>query len=240
MELILQFFERCVPLSQRTLNALVEQQGGPAAALQSQGALQALIEREHSFERIPDLADSLHKADSSRHRFHSGFDYSRAVESQRSRRRTRSYASGAENQRVGAGAIIPAPYAHETGFLGALDHRNPYLPLSYGGWPAQEFSFSYEQEIAMLRQELSHMPSVEMKKNLEAFERKFEIQTRELAEEMKKVVVHEGNRVVRLLLAGPHERIIDTVHLYHLFDATSPAHVFIFLGSTRDLEGKCK
>lgn len=70
-----------------------------------------------------------------------------------------------------------------------------------------------EQEITMLRQELSRAPSADIKKNFEVFEKKFEIQTRELAEEMKKFVAHEGNRVISTVLDGPHERIIDPVCL---------------------------
>lgn len=73
-----------------------------------------------------------------------------------------------------------------------------------------------EQDIVILRQELSQAPSADIKKNFEAFERKFEIQMRQLAEEMKIFIAHEGDRVISSVLAGPHERIIDPVRLGHL------------------------
>ena len=55
------------------------------------------------------------------------------------------------------------------------------------------------------------MPETAIRKNMETFSRKFEILQRELLDEMRRVVVHEGDRVIRSVLAGPHERIIDPV-----------------------------
>ena len=254
MELILQFFERSILPSQRTLSAAVEQAGGPDAALKSSDVLQKLIERESSFERIPDLgADDRAAyfrvptrtssvagiAGSSRHRSHSGFDYSRAVESQRSRRRTRSHASAAENHQVGA----PKSYVPTSYVAGPpppyYGDQNPYM---YGKNNVDDVEESPgDRDVAMLRQELAQAPSAEIKKNLEAFERKFEIQTRELAEEMKRFVVHEGDRVINSVLAGPHERIIDPVCLRNSFNTTLHTNTRSgILGSIRDLEGHGK
>ena len=50
-----------------------------------------------------------------------------------------------------------------------------------------------------------------IKKNLEVFELKFKMQQRELAEEMRRMVHHEGDRVIEAVTAGPHDRIIDPV-----------------------------
>ncbi|PIL33367.1 hypothetical protein GSI_03987 [Ganoderma sinense ZZ0214-1] len=224
MELILKFFERSIPFSQRSLNALVEQAGGPDAALQSPNVLQKLIERESSFERIPDLAgddrvpyfrapartpSAVGIAGSSRYRSHSGFDYSRAAESQRSRRRTRSHASTAESHRASAPrSYIPNSYA--SGLAPAYPgDQNPPLYGYRKSYIDDVQKSPHEQDIAMLKQELAQAPSAEISKNFETFERKFEIQTRELAEEMKRLIVHEGDRVISSVLAGPHERIID-------------------------------
>lgn len=72
-------------------------------------------------------------------------------------------------------------------------------------------------ELRALKQELADTPAAAIQKNLKTFERKFRMQQREIVEEMKKVVVHEGDRVISSVLAGPHERIIDPVrsHLIH-------------------------
>lgn len=76
----------------------------------------------------------------------------------------------------------------------------------------------------MLKHELMQVPSTEIKKNMEAFQRKFEIQTRELTE-METIVVHEGNRIIGSVLAGSHESLIDPVCLYKLFTAMPYAHI---------------
>ena len=70
---------------------------------------------------------------------------------------------------------------------------------------------AFAAELRVLGRELADMPVTAMRKNMKVFERKFRMQQREIMEEMKKVVVHEGDRVISSVLAGPHERIIDPV-----------------------------
>ncbi|KAI8975832.1 hypothetical protein BD414DRAFT_497057 [Trametes punicea] len=60
-----------------------------------------------------------------------------------------------------------------------------------------------------LVRELAESPEVAMKNNFEVFERKFKMQQRELAEEMSRMVHHEGDRVIEAVTSGPHDRIID-------------------------------
>ena len=48
-----------------------------------------------------------------------------------------------------------------------------------------------------------------IRKNFEAFDRKFRIQQREFAEEVRRVVHHEGDRIVEAVNAGAHDRILD-------------------------------
>ena len=66
-------------------------------------------------------------------------------------------------------------------------------------------------ELAVVKQELFDSPELAIKKNLELFERKFKMQQRELAEEMRRMVHHEGDRVIEAVTSGPHDRIIDPV-----------------------------
>jgi hypothetical protein len=59
-----------------------------------------------------------------------------------------------------------------------------------------------------LRQELSEDVDYVLKKNMEIFERKFEIQKRQI-EDLAKVVGHEGDRIIAAVTTGPHDRILD-------------------------------
>ena len=49
------------------------------------------------------------------------------------------------------------------------------------------------------------------RKNMEYFERKFNIQRRQILDEMEHLVVRETDRTIRAINAGPHERINDQV-----------------------------
>ena len=69
-------------------------------------------------------------------------------------------------------------------------------------------------ELAVVKQELFHSPELAIKKNLELFERKFKMQQRERAEEIRRVVHHAGDRLIEAVTSGPHDRIIDPVRLF--------------------------
>ncbi|KAM5543336.1 hypothetical protein V8D89_003210 [Ganoderma adspersum] len=64
-------------------------------------------------------------------------------------------------------------------------------------------------DLAAVKQELFDSPESAVKKNLEAFERKFDLQYRALLDNFGAVVSHEGDRVIQAVTAGPHDRIID-------------------------------
>lgn len=50
-------------------------------------------------------------------------------------------------------------------------------------------------------------------KNMVIYERKFEVQKRQLEEMLTSVVKREGDRIITSLAAGPHDRIIDQVRI---------------------------
>ncbi|KAI0666566.1 hypothetical protein C8Q78DRAFT_1107669 [Trametes maxima] len=76
-----------------------------------------------------------------------------------------------------------------------------------------------------LKLELFESPELAIRKNLEVFERKFKMQQRELTEEMRRVVHHEGDRVIEAVTSGPHERIIDP-EIHEIWkDMRWPGHV---------------
>ncbi len=66
-------------------------------------------------------------------------------------------------------------------------------------------------ELTAVKEELCVSPELAIRKNLDIFERKFKMQQREFTEEVKRVVHHEGDRVIEAVTSGPHERIIDPV-----------------------------
>ena len=61
-----------------------------------------------------------------------------------------------------------------------------------------------------VREELLDSPELAIKKNLEAFERKFDLQ-QALEDSLKGIVSHEGDRLLKVVMGGPHERIVDEV-----------------------------
>ena len=65
-------------------------------------------------------------------------------------------------------------------------------------------------DLAAVKQELFDSPESAVKKNLEAFERKFDLQ-KTLQDNLGKTIRHEGDRVIKAVTAGPHDRIIDPV-----------------------------
>ncbi|KAJ7739936.1 hypothetical protein B0H16DRAFT_1568368 [Mycena metata] len=60
-----------------------------------------------------------------------------------------------------------------------------------------------------LKDELMTDPDAAMEKNLTAFNRKFEVQTRQIIDEMTKVVERQGDRIISELTSGPHDKIVD-------------------------------
>ncbi|KAJ7777866.1 hypothetical protein DFH07DRAFT_796416 [Mycena maculata] len=65
-----------------------------------------------------------------------------------------------------------------------------------------------------LKEDLHMDPDVAIRENEKVFERKFEIQMRQIVDQLSRVVEREGDRVISAVTAGPHDRIIDPdVHM---------------------------
>jgi hypothetical protein len=60
-----------------------------------------------------------------------------------------------------------------------------------------------------LKQELAENVNQALTKNMEIFERKFEIQKRQIKEDLARVVGREGDRIIAAVTTGPHDRILD-------------------------------
>ena len=62
-----------------------------------------------------------------------------------------------------------------------------------------------------LRDEIEGKPDDAIEKNADFFNRKFDIQTRQIKEDIERAVRREGDRVISAVTAGPHDRIVDPV-----------------------------
>ncbi|KAI0633750.1 hypothetical protein C8Q77DRAFT_1116698 [Trametes polyzona] len=68
-----------------------------------------------------------------------------------------------------------------------------------------------ESELQLVKEELFESTDVAMQKNMQTFARKFAAQQKQLMVEIEGVIRHESDRVVKGVLAGPHERIKDPI-----------------------------
>ncbi|KAJ7628581.1 hypothetical protein FB45DRAFT_1079676 [Roridomyces roridus] len=64
-------------------------------------------------------------------------------------------------------------------------------------------------ELEDLKEELHTTVEAALESNMMAFSRKFEVQKRQIIDELSRVIEHEGDRVISAVTAGPHDRIID-------------------------------
>ena len=62
-----------------------------------------------------------------------------------------------------------------------------------------------------LRKEIKSDPDEAIQKNLDSFNRKFELQKKQIVEEITRALKVEGDRIIKAGEAGPHDRIVDLV-----------------------------
>ncbi|KAJ7177952.1 hypothetical protein C8R46DRAFT_667658 [Mycena filopes] len=65
-----------------------------------------------------------------------------------------------------------------------------------------------------LKADLHTDPDLAMEQNMTVFTRKFEVQKRQIIDELSRVVERQGDRIISAVNAGPHDKIIDpNVHI---------------------------
>jgi hypothetical protein len=74
--------------------------------------------------------------------------------------------------------------------------------------PAKEFN------LVEIQHEIRDDPTEAIEKNAESFNRKFDIQRRQIQEDIERTVRREGDRIISAVTAGPHERILDPVRIF--------------------------
>ncbi|KAJ7126323.1 hypothetical protein C8R44DRAFT_980121 [Mycena epipterygia] len=60
-----------------------------------------------------------------------------------------------------------------------------------------------------LKEDLHTDPDAAIEQNMAKFTRKFEVQKRQIIDELSRVVEHTGDRVISAVTAGPHDKIVD-------------------------------
>jgi hypothetical protein len=68
-------------------------------------------------------------------------------------------------------------------------------------------------DLAEFQHEIKDDPTDAIKKNAEFFNRKFDMQRRQIREDVARAVRREGDRIISAVTAGPHDRIVNPVRL---------------------------
>jgi len=66
-------------------------------------------------------------------------------------------------------------------------------------------------DLVEIQHEISDDPTGAIERNAEFFNRKFDIQRRQIEEDVARAVRREGDRIILAVTAGPHDRIVDPV-----------------------------
>ena len=77
--------------------------------------------------------------------------------------------------------------------------------------PAKNFEIA---DLAEIQHEIRDDPAVAIEKNAEVFNRKFDIQRRQIQEDIERAVIRGGDRIISAVTAGPHERVLDPVLIF--------------------------
>ena len=74
--------------------------------------------------------------------------------------------------------------------------------------PAKEF------DLVEMQHEIQETPTEAIENNEKFFIRKFDIQRRQIQEDIERTVRREGDRIIEAITTGPHERIVDPVRIF--------------------------
>ncbi|KAI0766998.1 hypothetical protein C8Q74DRAFT_1369868 [Fomes fomentarius] len=218
MDVLLQYFEKAVPQEERILSTIVRSAGGTDQALKQPETMNILLVQERKFDssstqptagyRHQSITPSRTLATQTGYSPREGFTYSRAAEQSRKSRRMAEVKSRYSGPGTTPGYDAPRssrPYQYESGpyLLPGATHTTQ---VEFGQGRAAELDIA---EIQLLKTDLLENINTAIQKNFETFERKYEILKGEMIDEMRRIAVHEGDRVISSVLAGPHERIID-------------------------------
>ena len=119
-----------------------------------------------------------------------------------------------------------AAMVEERGGIGVLKNKEAVKELAEAefAFPAPSGSDGQRDgdrtlDLAELQSEIDGGPDKAIEKNAQVFNRKFDIQTRQIKEDIARAVKREGDRIISAVTAGPHDRIVDPV--WHRLLATA-------------------
>ncbi|KAF7329876.1 VPS13 domain-containing protein [Mycena kentingensis (nom. inval.)] len=89
------------------------------------------------------------------------------------------------------------------------EYENRIVESQSGSGPVHGAKTAKATDFADLKNELHTDPDIAMNENARTYDRKFEVQRRQIVDELTKVVEREGDRVISSILSGPHDKIVD-------------------------------
>ncbi|KAI0951411.1 hypothetical protein AcW1_008459 [Taiwanofungus camphoratus] len=66
-----------------------------------------------------------------------------------------------------------------------------------------------DSDLKDLKEDLRDDPAAAVAKNLSSFERKLEMQQRQILQEVGRIVTRDGDRVIKAVTSGPHDKLVD-------------------------------
>ncbi|KAI0665677.1 hypothetical protein C8Q78DRAFT_995382 [Trametes maxima] len=216
MEVVFEFFRKAVPREERVLAEAIRQGGGAKAVLANLSVLQELLLKEARLEAVG-LSQTESGPPGLSAATLGSTPYlpmtSRSGETQRSRGPMSSRPLRG-NPVYGSTHPPGIPTGYDMYTLayyrmdGSQSGRRAGIPEEAG---SREEDGNYG--VARLMRDLADEPEVTIKKNSVWFEPKFEIQRQEMVAELTRVIERQGDRMIRSVPGGPHERIVDTLRV---------------------------
>jgi len=132
-----------------------------------------------------------------------------------------------------------ADLVEKKGGNGVLDDEHVMKELSAAEAslaPASGRHGSGRFDLAEIQHEIRDDPTDAIEKNAEFFHRKFDVQRRQIEEDIAHTVRREGDRIITAVTAGPHDRIVDPVRPTPTLTITYKSMFNVCLGSLPNLE----
>lgn len=114
------------------------------------------------------------------------------------------------------------------------DYERDSNPSAHSSPSSHHHSAMSSSAFDDLKEDLHTDPDDAIKDNMAVFSRKFEIQKRQIVEELTRVIRREGDRVINAVTSGPHDRIVDPVSALSCLSELSnvKCRMCIFSGKT--------
>jgi hypothetical protein len=132
------------------------------------------------------------------------------------------------NERGGTSTGIGASSGSTSRSVGATIDKGAHVPNADS---LRASSGTQKLTVESVRQELTHLEKLDdvLRKHLETYGQKFDLQQRQLKEDLEKVAHREGDRIIAAVTAGTHDRILDE-DMHTLWKAMVCQSLILFSG----------